>query len=301
MIAVRRPAPPTVLDLSNPNSVGAKELKRFVDRFEQSQELPKSGEYKAYKHSDVKEALTVLFHGKCAYCESKVSGSSQTDIEHYRPKGGVKDAEDAGIDHPGYWWLGMDWNNLLLSCMHCNQHRKQFIFDENMTREQIDEVVEQNKLVTTGKKNAFPTEDDNWVLLHTEDVDSAESPLLINPMNIDPEEHFEWVFENDISTIKPKSGSQMGQATKDVLGLNRRWLTEDRRGVATKMLFLTDMLRKTLDDMLSAPNREAAEAFLVSAHRLVDSIILFGEDSEPFSAMARFIIADVEEMISSAL
>ncbi|MEF9674035.1 hypothetical protein QNM99_25505 [Pseudomonas sp. PCH446] len=43
------------------------------------------------------------------------------DVEHYRPKGAV--SEDAS--HPGYWWVAMDWDNLLPSCIDCNRKRKQ--------------------------------------------------------------------------------------------------------------------------------------------------------------------------------
>ena len=299
MIYTERPPPPDVLDLSNPESKGATELQKFVDRFEDTGDLPKSKEYQAYSHKDVKEALTVLFHGKCAYCESKVSGSSQSDIEHYRPKGAVKDAEDAGVEHPGYWWLGMRWDNLLLSCMHCNQHRKQFIFDETMTLEEIERVLERNVLLTTGKKNAFPTEDNNWVTDHTVDVHSNEKPLLINPMDTNPEDHFDWKFEDQISTIKPKPGSASAVATKDVLGLNRRWLTEAR---ATEFLLIRERansLRKAVEKVLYAEHQETADFALVTAIDHLKALKLRCEARNSFAAMARSVLREVEDVMKS--
>ena len=63
-----------------------------------------------YQHPQVKEALERDFHGKCAYCESKISHVSYGHIEHYRPKGGLRGQPD----------LAFDWNNLFLACGRCN-------------------------------------------------------------------------------------------------------------------------------------------------------------------------------------
>jgi len=62
-----------------------------------------------YRHPAVKAALVRMFHGKCAYCESKVTVVTYGAIEHFRPKG-----------DPLYTHLTFDWNNLLLSCDICN-------------------------------------------------------------------------------------------------------------------------------------------------------------------------------------
>ena len=47
----------------------------------------------------MKRRLDLLFHGKCAYCETFYSASAPVDVEHYRPKGAV--SEDPS--HPGYY------------------------------------------------------------------------------------------------------------------------------------------------------------------------------------------------------
>ena len=73
------------------------------------------------------------FHGKCAYCEQVVTGDQHGDVEHYRPKGAVTDAENQTVyvvvdgqhrAHPGYYWLAYDWKNLLPACIRCNQLSK---------------------------------------------------------------------------------------------------------------------------------------------------------------------------------
>lgn len=60
-----------------------------------------------YQHKQIKNALVTMFHGKCAYCESKITVVTYGSIEHFRPKS-------------IYPELTFEWNNLLLSCDICN-------------------------------------------------------------------------------------------------------------------------------------------------------------------------------------
>lgn len=60
-----------------------------------------------YKHEDIRKQLKLMFHGRCAYCESKISHIAYPHIEHYRPKS-------------KYPLLAVKWTNLLLSCERCN-------------------------------------------------------------------------------------------------------------------------------------------------------------------------------------
>ncbi len=39
-----------------------------------------------YRHKQVKDALVTMFHGKCAYCESKITVVTYRSIEHFHPK-----------------------------------------------------------------------------------------------------------------------------------------------------------------------------------------------------------------------
>src|SRR5574341_1174763 len=52
--------------------------------------------------------LFIAFHGKCAFCESRMAHVATPHIEHYRPK-------------QGFPALVFDWNNWLLSCGRCNE------------------------------------------------------------------------------------------------------------------------------------------------------------------------------------
>jgi uncharacterized protein (TIGR02646 family) len=60
-----------------------------------------------YKHRSIKDVLVAMFHGKCTYCESKISHVDYGHIEHFKPKSRFPD-------------LTFEWTNLLLSCPICN-------------------------------------------------------------------------------------------------------------------------------------------------------------------------------------
>ncbi len=88
-----------------------------------------------YRHKQIKNALVTMFHGKCAYCESKITVVTYGFIEHFRPKS-------------IYPELTFEWNNLLLSCDICNDigHKgNQFSLDINgnpLLLDPTDEVID---------------------------------------------------------------------------------------------------------------------------------------------------------------
>lgn len=300
MIFVARSQCPASLALDNPDSAASKELAAFVADWVDHQRLPQSKAYKAYSGADVRAALTDLFAGKCAYCESPVSGSSQTDIEHYRPKGGVTEAAKAGIDHPGYWWLAMDWNNLVLSCMHCNQERRQLILDPAMTEEEIRAAIERNDQQTTGKKNAFPTQGNSWVTSYDGNL-GDETPLLIDPTAIDPEPLFHWVVAGFLSTIKPNNDEPRADMTIKVLGLNRRYLTEARAQTLNHLVVLGDAIRAGLEDFRGAQTEGEAAIALRAVKRDLAAVRDMGIASRPYSGLARAFLAKTEALVQSMI
>ena len=71
--------------------------------------------YSSIYHSDiVKTELKKIYNGKCAFCNQTPKGSP-LQVEHFRPKNGIKDEV-----HTGYYWLGYEWTNLLYACGNCN-------------------------------------------------------------------------------------------------------------------------------------------------------------------------------------
>jgi uncharacterized protein (TIGR02646 family) len=63
-----------------------------------------------YNSEDVKQALLLETHGKCAYCESKLRHITYGDIEHIIPK-----AVDPSRTY--------EWNNLTTACDVCNTEK----------------------------------------------------------------------------------------------------------------------------------------------------------------------------------
>jgi uncharacterized protein (TIGR02646 family) len=161
--------------------------------------------FSVYKRPEVRVALGQLFHGKCAYCEVRYSHVQLTDVEMFRPKSGVVESPK----HPGYWWLAMEWNNLLPSCIDCNRIRAQ-------------------DGVKTGKGNRFPLEHESKRAFRPKDKLSDESPMLLDPCVDRPEEHL--VFEESSGLVV--SDTKRGQTTITVLGLNRPGLVSARRSAA---------------------------------------------------------------------
>jgi hypothetical protein len=81
-----------------------------------------------YAAPAVKDALLAAQHGKCAFCESQVRHVSFGDVEHFRPKGGYRQAAKDRLRRPGYFWLVYTWENLFFSCQMCNQMYKGNLF-----------------------------------------------------------------------------------------------------------------------------------------------------------------------------
>ena len=71
---------------------------------------PTKAEKSRYNHQDIKQALIVETHRKCAYCESKLRHITYGDIEHVVPKSSDQSK-----------WFS--WPNLTLACDVCNTNK----------------------------------------------------------------------------------------------------------------------------------------------------------------------------------
>lgn len=164
-------------------------------------------------------ALDGLFRGKCAYCETNIYQNSSGDIEHFRPKGNVKDyasgrivttvIDGSEVEHPGYYWLAYNPSNLLYSCELCNRPNKRRSGNR-----------------TIGKHDFFPLETTFRATQPGEEAN--ELPSLINPLSQDPEDDPEKHLEMDRSGVLAAKTTR-GQICIDLLGLNDRDLPNERR------------------------------------------------------------------------
>jgi uncharacterized protein (TIGR02646 family) len=171
-----------------------------------------------YGHDDVRRALEIMQHGKCAFCESKLKHISYGDVEHFRPKAGWKQDEGDPLTKPGYYWLAYTWDNLLLSCQICNQREK---------------------------RNLFPVATSFRALTHKDDV-ADEEPLFVDPSKDDPAAHITW------RRWTPVPRSERGRVTIEELGLRREPLRQKRedRYTLLKAVFDDLVLLRTKGDVL---------------------------------------------------
>ncbi|ROL70734.1 HNH endonuclease [Pseudomonas vranovensis] len=257
MRRVHRPSTPTSL---LPGGAGDAELARLkLHRITPPppRKKKKSFEYTAYKSEDVRRALEKVFHGKCAYCETYYAASAPVDIEHYRPKGGV--SED--VTHGGYWWIAMQWENLLPSCIDCNRKRGQVIVEAS-TSLTVLATTASPKLRQAGKQNSFPLANSGVRAAAETNDFSREQPLLINPCNDDPAAHLMYSVDPSHPTglIVPTGSLQQqkrGAVSIQVYGLNRLKLLEDRNRVLRALEFLGDLI---IDVAKSIADLEAPDA-----------------------------------------
>ncbi len=219
-----------------------------------------------YAHVDVRAALEALTDMKCAYCEVSLA-RFDWDVEHYRPKGRVKERPD----HPGYYWLAYAWSNLLPSCTFCNQNRKERpTFDDPTPGE------------TGGKLDQFPVEDEATRATDPAHDLTLERPLLLDPAAENPAEHLGY---DPTGRMFALANSKKGETSIRVFRLNLRRLRAER----AKTLRI---VREAMEASASARQRgeeEAAAAFMA----IVGS---FAADDVPFAGMVRFFIANPDAL-----
>ncbi|UVK35738.1 hypothetical protein LHFGNBLO_006603 (plasmid) [Mesorhizobium sp. AR10] len=198
--------------LHKPDKQGKTELDRVLDHMA-GPDAAKAFEFARYKENAVKVELERLFHGKCAYCESFFASTQPVDVEHYRPKGEVEGV--AG--HLGYYWLAMDWNNLLPSCIDCNRRREQKTPDiaiGSIVKLLSSGEFDRTRKMSLGKSSAFPLATERGRARSPGDALLAEHRLLLDPTRDDPREHLTFHIDRDhlIGLVFPKLTGQALQA-----------------------------------------------------------------------------------------
>jgi uncharacterized protein (TIGR02646 family) len=280
---VDRAATPQSLD--GPDSPGAKEL-TAATAFFKARAPAGSFAFKAYKGADVREAMRDMFRRKCAYCETFYAPAMPDDVEHYRPKAAYV---DRGKPHkPGYWWLAMEWTNLLPSCADCNRARSQ-------------EIVGLERRLTAGKANQFPLGTGSRRGTPTTGI-AREKPLLLDPTRDDPAEHLEFLPDGNVrARLVDGVESKRGVATIDVVALRRRDLVDARKAAAVATAAAMAHVVDTLDDiatftaMKGIPKRRRAALLADLRDRLTRTLqeleAKAGAET-PYSAVAEGMIAE---------
>lgn len=301
MRRVTREAPPEDL-----LEKGAEELWGAIQHFEGNPPKKDSFSFSRYKIKSVKDTLERMFHGKCAYCETFYASSQPLDVEHFRPKGAV-----AGeVGHRGYWWLAMEWDNLLPSCIDCNRKRNQVTPKGETSQVRLLENTASFSTAATigsGKQDSFPISATGTRAKSRTDPIAEEKPLLLNPCEDDPDEHLTYFFDrkDPVSLVLAReladdpdyTGddglSLKGATSVHVYGLNRLRLVQARTQLLRQLEFLANLAidLKQLGEALS----QSPDPTVIRASQQVDA---FGDRmlvelarmcaaDQPYSAMAQ--------------
>lgn len=118
---------------------------------------------------------------KCYYCESYTEHVAVLQVEHFRPKAKVSDVDNNNTAHPGYYWLGLEWSNLLLSCPNCNGKEAK---GNRFPLENFNDRATPINPITGGAP--LPLGYDRTNCIANGHTLLNEKPLLINPEYEDP-------------------------------------------------------------------------------------------------------------------
>jgi hypothetical protein len=247
-----------------------------------------AGTFNSKIWTDLKDGMKKnLFHNRCAYCEAPLTGFFG-DAEHHRPKGRVSETNEEGmsiakrailqvgdeqieVEHPGYFWLAYNWQNLIPSCQWCNQGGgkvDQYPIDKMHVVMRLIEAADAAALQHSIRSTKWPSS----YYLGPSDLDLHESPLLLNPLNPEsarePLKHLRFGVHGEIVAA---ADSQIGARTIKILRLDdgeRTTAREKAQRNIHRAYFLKyadpDHTDEDLDKVLR-PFRNGEEDYSVSA------------------------------------
>jgi len=242
--------------------------------------------FERYKENEVRKALQTLFHGKCAYCESKYAATQPMDVEHWRPK---KEVVEDKNKLPGYYWFAARWSNLYPSCIDCNR-----------SRTQVDASTQEELVL--GKANQFPVHEDTR-LTSPEDPESREIPLLVDPCSDKPEDLFKYTEQGFILPAKDE-GDEHDRALQSirVYALNRADLVAERLArrrlvdYRFQLIRQLQLIRKDLDVPATDELYQLLSDLIDSE---TDALIAMMKDDRAYAGMVRQMIRDADPLRAS--
>ncbi len=220
---------------------------------------------------------------KCNYCESQGEKLVTLQVEHYRPKAKVEAIDNAGIEHPGYYWLGLEWTNLLLSCPKCNgKSAKGNRFPIRGVRANpLQPVATVDRVLSLDRSACYA--DDNPLL--------AEGAILLNP-EIDHPENF-LIFDNQASLSGYGEDPERGELSKDIYNLNRGPLRVDRIKIWIK--FKKQIVETIAGHQLDRINEDALHFIF---RKISQDVIDRKSPAEEFTLFGRYLNDNIGLFIS---
>ncbi|SDM66105.1 HNH endonuclease family protein [Kriegella aquimaris] len=221
-----------------------------------------------YASSIIKTKLSQIYNNKCAFCENDTTAGASLQVEHYRPK--AKVTEEA--NHPGYYWLGYEWSNLLYSCSKCNRSKANF-FPIKSTGTRINNP----SIISSGELN--------FSKLRSYYVDYLnEGPLIINPEVTCPRKHITFLPSGKI-----KGNTDEGKETILKCKLYRNPLVIARKKLISDVLF---ELKKVVNDFNK--NNVGKETVRYVVKNEVLKLLKLYNNNQSFSELARTALLNFE-------
>lgn len=219
-----------------------------------------------FAHQKVRIALEKTFNNKCAYCETSILRMTW-DVEHFRPKNSPEERPE----HPGYYWLAYDWENLYSSCPLCNQYRKE--------RATWDGAAG----TAGGKASRFPVVPESSRACKPSDDIKKEKRRLIDPCADYPEKYFKYNILGEIDVARSPSRSQI---SIDVFNLVEPRLVEARE---TRIAELVALLKLRKNTQSKGNNDDVVKE--------IDDIIecKWVSDTSPYAGACRYVIKNLVE------
>lgn len=246
------------------------ELARLAEAEERRNSTREKKVFRVYSDYRIKAVLQRIFHGKCAYCESKYVATQPMDVEHWRPKS-------------KYWFLAAEWNNLYPTCIDCNRQREHAV--------PMPDGSEASLLL--GKLDQFPTENDVFARDRVSLVD--EKPLLLDPCTDDPESLFDFTEEG---VIRPNSTDPRSEISIRIYALNRMGLVHSRREhslLIGKHIHRIKQLGKAIEHIEDRGRTTGSQTALIA---ILEDLIRYEmealrgmcADSQPYAGLSRYVI-----------
>lgn len=266
----------------------------------------------AYRAADVKLALETLFHGKCAYCETRYCATAPVDVEHYRPKGAVAEADG----HGGYWWMAAEWANLLPSCIDCNRRRGQVIVTGSSSLAELA-ASSAPRATGAGKKDSFPLADERVRLVAESGDHASEGALLLDPCRDDPAAYLGYGFATGglaglVLPVGDEASMRRAATSIQVYGLNRLGLVQDRTELVRRLEFLANLVieltasaaaleePETADVLRATGARNVAAQLRLLVDRTLEEMVGMAADHAPHASMARAWLREFRGRVAAA-
>lgn len=220
--------------------------------------------------TELKETLRHVSFNKCWYCESYVDREHGA-IDHFRPKGKVRDTE-----HPGYWWLTYDWKNYRFSCTYCNS-----------------QTIDPDTEVLSGKWDRFPLLNESRRVTDPNGNIHEEQPTLLDPTKSSDPGLLSFYIDGSATPTKEDTEAPLDfeRAEYSIIAyyLNHSFTRERRHDIFKRMeerVALVDRLlriRSRLDTVVDAALIQEYDETIESQKQLLAS---HKERRAPYSAAA---------------